>query len=311
VQPGRRWFLGKIDLVNEEKHRATQTSRSCKSVSQKTPSTLSPFRYPGGKSGLRSTIVEWILQLPYRPRNFLEPFSGGSSVGLAVAELDLADQITLVELDPDVAAVWQVILGRHSDLLASRIRRFELTEASARAVQAGNERDLVSRAFRCILLNRVARGGITAPGAGWLKRGERGRGILSRWYPETLAKRIESIHAIRGKINFVHGDGLQALKEFSSTPKTVAFVDPPYVAKGRGAGLRLYRYCDVDCETLFDVVQKFSGPVIITYHRSEVVIREARVAGIACHTVNMHTAHSVSKRQLLLYKAGANGTHEN
>ena len=146
-----------------------------------------------------------------------------------------------------------------------------------------------------------------APGAGWLNRGEGGKGIHSRWYPETLAKRIEGVHALRRRITFIQGDGLKALREFSSIPKTVAFVDPPYVAKGRGAGLRLYRHYDVDCHELFGIARDFSGPMIITYHRSEVVQREARDAGIQCRSVNMHTAHTVAKRQLLLHKPGQNG----
>ena len=146
-----------------------------------------------------------------------------------------------------------------------------------------------------------------APGAGLLNRGENGKGIHSRWYPETLAKRIESVHALRNKITFIQGDGLKALKKFGSTPNTVAFVDPPYVAKGRGAGLRLYSHYDVDCHKLFATVRDFKGPVVMTYHRSEIVQREARAAGIQCRTVNMHTAHTVSKRQLILHKPGQNG----
>src|SRR6266478_2688957 len=96
------------------------------------PSTLSPFRYPGGKSGLRSKIIKWLNDLNHRPQHFVEPFAGGASVGLAVAELDLADHVTLVELDPDVAAVWTVILDDSADLLANRVRKFVLTETSAR-----------------------------------------------------------------------------------------------------------------------------------------------------------------------------------
>ena len=275
------------------------------------PSTLSPFRYPGGKSGLRPKIIEWVRNLGRRPVNFIEPFAGGASVGLSIAELDLADCVTLVEIDPDVAAVWKAILGDKAPILAKRIREFELTEAAARKVAEQKNRDLVSRAFRCLLLNRISRGGITAPGAGWLKLGERGRGIHSRWYPETLAKRIESIQMLRRKIRFIEGDGLAALRDSNSDNLTVAFVDPPYVAEGRGAGVRLYRHYDVDCRELFHVAAKFSGPMVITYHRSEIVRREAAAAGITCHTVNMHTAHTVSKRQLILYKATSNGSAPN
>lgn len=272
-----------------------------------TPSTLSPFRYPGGKSGLRLKIIGWLGDLGYRPQHFVEPFAGGASVGLAVAELNLADHVTLVELDPDVAAVWKVILDGDAEAFAARVRMFVLTRKSARETLKSTDSDPVSRAFRCLLLNRISRGGIIAPGAGWLKRGEDDRGIRSRWYAETLAKRIESVHALRKRVTFVQGDGLQILRDFSSTSQTVAFVDPPYVVNGRGAGLRLYRHHDVDCEELFEIARSFSGPMIITYHRSEIVWREAISAGIKCHTVNMHTAHTGSKRQLILYKSGLNG----
>ena len=104
----------------------------------------------------------------------------------------------------------------------------------------------------------------------------------------------------------MEGDGLDTLREFSSTTQSVAFVDPPYVVSGRGAGLRLYRHHDVDCKELFNVSRNFNGPMIITYHRSEIVEREAKAAGIKCGTVNMHTAHDVAKRQLILYKPGSN-----
>lgn len=53
-----------------------------------------------------------------------------------------------------------------------------------------------------------------APGAGLLNYGEAGKGIHSRWYPETLAKRIESIYALRKKLTFIHEDGLQNPKRF-------------------------------------------------------------------------------------------------
>ncbi len=271
------------------------------------PSTLSPFRYPGGKSGLRRKIISWIQNLGFRPEHFIEPFAGGASVGLAIAELDLADHVTLVEIDPGVAAVWKVILNGNADAFAARIRKFLLSKTSARETIDATRRDQVSRAFGCLLLNRISRGGIMAPGAGWLNYGEGGKGILSRWYPETLAKRVESIHAMRNKLTFIQGDGLDTLRKFSSTPRAVAFVDPPYVVKGRGAGCRLYSHYDVDCEDLFEVARNFPGPMIITYHRSDIVRRTALAVGIECHTVNMHTAHTVSKRQLILYKPGLNG----
>ena len=272
------------------------------------PSTLSPFRYPGGKSRLRPRVVAWLRGLGWRPQHFVEPFAGGGSIALAVAELDLADHVTLVELDPDVAAVWRTILGSGSVEFAYRIRNFVLTEDSAKKALEQTEADLVSRAFRCLLRNRIQRGGIMAPGAGFLKRGENDKGISSRWYPETLAKRIEQIHALRAKLTFREEDGLKVLKSFAPKHRVAAFVDPPYIANGKGAGVRLYRYHEVDSVKLFKVAQQFSGPMIITYHRSEIVRRQAEAIKINCQTVSVRTAHSVKRRELIMYKTGKNGS---
>jgi len=67
-----------------------------------------------------------------------------------------------------------------------------------------------ARAFATILRNRVQRGGILAPGASFIKNGENGKGIRSRWYPETLRKRIEAILHIRSNIAFIKGDVLNS-----------------------------------------------------------------------------------------------------
>jgi len=243
--------------------------------------------------------------LGFRPTHFVEPFAGGASVGLAVAELDLADHVTLAEIDPDVAAVWQVILNGQADAFARRIRNFSLSHESATEVVGKKPNDTLAKAFRCLLLNRISRAGIMAPGSGWLNQGENGNGIHSRWYPETLAQRVESTHALRAKLTFDPRDGLEVLRSFSTKPRAIAFVDPPYVVKGRGAGRRLYTHCDVDCEKLFEIVKRFLGPMIITYHRSVIIERLADAAGIERHTVTMQTGHTRSKRELIMYKSAS------
>src|SRR6266436_4296622 len=107
-------------------------------------STLSPFRYPGGKSKLRRTIITWISQLGFRPTHFVEPFAGGASVGLAIAELDLADHVTLAEIDPDVSAVWNVVLNGQANAFAKQIRAFRLSRATAAELIAREPTDQLS-----------------------------------------------------------------------------------------------------------------------------------------------------------------------
>jgi DNA adenine methylase len=279
-----------------------RTEPDAKQRTERKPSTLSPFRYPGGKSRLRATIIEWISNLRFRPTHFLEPFAGGASVGLAVAELNLADHVTMAEIDPDVSAVWDVVLNGHAKAFTDRIISFRLNRTTAAQVSAREPTDQLSRAFRCLLLNRISRAGIMAPGAGWLNRGEDDKGIASRWYPETLANRIRSTNALHEKITFICGDGLQLLKKFANEPGVVAFVDPPYVVHGRGAGRRLYAHHDVDCDKLFETVRTFVGAMVITYHRSVVVERHADALGLERHTITVQTGHAHPKRELILYK---------
>ncbi len=285
--------------------RAASVTRNSRLAPIRAPSTLSPFRYPGGKSALRPTIIEWIRHLGYRPSHFVEPFAGGCSVGLAVAELDLVDRVTLVEIDPDVAVVWEVIFNGGAKRLAKRIRTFKLDIVTAREALKDRSGDSISRAFRCLLLNRISRGGIMAPGAGWPNRGERNRGIQSRWYPETLAKRVESVHALRDKITFIHGDRLEALKVYSKIPNTVAFVDPPYVqeAAEQGFGSTAITTLVVkSCLTQSEISRGRQSSRITV--RTSSSVRRRLQASIA-RTVRMHTAHTVSKRQLILHKPGS------
>jgi DNA adenine methylase len=270
-----------------------------------TPSTLSPFRYPGGKSRLRATVINWISELGFHPTYFVEPFAGGASVGLAIAELGLAQHITLAEIDPDVSAVWDVVLNGQATAFAERISNFRLNRSTAAETIAREPTDQLSRAFRCLLLNRISRAGIMAPGAGWLNRGENDHGIGSRWYPDTLVHRIVSTNALRDKITFVQCDGLELLEKFAKDSRAVAFVDPPYVVNGRGAGRRLYAHHDVDCDELFRIVKNFRGPMIITYHRSVIVERLAKAAGVQRRTVTVQTGHTRSKRELIMYKSAA------
>src|ERR1700677_495491 len=150
----------------------------------------SPFRYPGGKTWLVPLFRRWMFSLPTEPKLLVEPFAGGGIIGLTAAFEYLADEVLMVELDRQIAAVWKTILGGHARWLAKRIIDFELNPETAKAELSKtpkNEREL---AFQTIIKNRTQHGGILAEGAGVLKHGENGKGILSRWYPQTIAKRI-------------------------------------------------------------------------------------------------------------------------
>ncbi|MGD0794399.1 MAG: DNA adenine methylase [Dehalococcoidales bacterium] len=262
----------------------------------------SPFRYPGGKTWLIPKIRLWLTNLAQTPSLFIEPFAGGGIVSLSVAFEELADQILMVELDEQVASVWQTILGGEADWLADQILKFNMTNESLTdelSKKGGTTREI---AFRTLLRNRTSHGGILAPGAGLIKYGESGKGILSRWYPDTLAKRVRNIERFNKNISFIHGDGLDAIRKHKEDYNTVFFIDPPYTAAGKKAGTRLYFYHEIDHESLFTLLESIKGEFLMTYDNAEEIRRMAYRHGFKFTEVAMSNTHHATMNELLISK---------
>jgi DNA adenine methylase len=260
----------------------------------------SPFRYPGGKTWLVPRIRQWLVSLPEKPHEFVEPFAGGGIVGLTVAFERLASHVTMVELDEDVASVWKVILNNEARWLADKIVTFDLNPESVRSKLAESPTDLKERAFQTILRNRIYRGGILAPGSGIVKYGENGKGIKSRWYPATLYKRILDIETVKNRIHFIEGDGLKVLREMSHRSDTVFFIDPPYTAAGKKAGTRLYKYSDIDHDMLFTISDSLKGNFLMTYDSNNAVVELAKRHGFDILTIPMKNTHHAEMMELLI-----------
>lgn len=90
----------------------------------------SPFRYPGGKTWLVPIVRKWLKQSK-EYKKLIEPFAGGGIIGLTAAFENLANHVTMIELDKEVAAVWDVILNGDHKWLADKIYGFDLTPENA------------------------------------------------------------------------------------------------------------------------------------------------------------------------------------
>jgi len=262
----------------------------------------SPFRYPGGKTWLVPRIRQWLASLPMKPAKFVEPFAGGAIVSLTVAFEQLANSAILVERDEQVAAVWQTIVNTQdgAEWLANRISTFHLTPESANTLLSSPARPTKEKAFQTIVQNRISHGGILAPGAGVLKHGENGKGILSRWYPETLKKRILDIASIRERIRFIKGDGFEIIRKNAHYDNVVFFIDPPYTASTKRAGTRLYKYHQVDHEELFRLAGKIRGDFLMTYDDAEEVRALAVKHRFETRLVAMSNTHHATMNELLI-----------
>lgn len=258
----------------------------------------SPFRYPGGKTWLVPYIRLWLGRSPRKIKELIEPFAGGAIVGITAAFEGLVEKVTLVELDPDVSSVWETILRGNGEKLAAKILTFNPTPTTVKSLLETKPRSSFERAFATIVRNRVQRGGILAPGAGLMKKGENGKGLLSRWYPETLHRRILNIVAIRDRIRFIQGDGAEYIRKNMQKRSSVFFVDPPYTLAGR----RLYRYSDVDHRELFSCLNRSAGDFLMTYDDSSEIRSLTVEFRFDCETVAMKNTHNTSMTELLVGK---------
>ena len=178
--------------------------------------------------------------------------------------------------------------------------QFDLTpEEVAATVDRPSVSDL-DCAFQTILRNRVNRGGILAHGAGRIKRGELGKGLASRWYPQTLKQRILDIVRVRERLHFVEGDGLAALAQYTECADCVFFIDPPYTAGGKRAGSRLYNHSVIDHEELFRIASMLRGDFLMTYDDTAEIHALAKRYHFSTAPIAMKNTHHAAMTELLV-----------
>ncbi len=258
----------------------------------------SPFRYPGGKTWFIPYIRQWLNANESEGKDLIEPFAGGAIVSLTAVAEKRVRQALMVELDEDIVAVWDTILGDDAEWLTKRIVSFSVTKTNVESIFAGIPSHLREKAFAVLLKNRVSHGGILANGAGLLKHGENGKGLLSRWYPETLRTRILDIQNYKSNLKIVCGDGFQILRDNAHRKDVLFFIDPPYTVAGR----RLYRYSDIDHTELFRIAKTVRGSFLITYDNSNEIKKLASANGFQIAQVPMKGTHHVEKTELVISK---------
>lgn len=260
----------------------------------------SPFRYPGGKTWFVPTFRRWIASQPVKPRILVEPFVGGGIISLTALFEELVERVVMVELDDAVSAVWEAIVGGDAEWLADRVLTFPMSRDAVVAELQKTPASTREQAFHTILKNRTLHGGILAEGSSFIRHGENGKGIGSRWYPETLATRLINLKQVAARIDFRHGDGLQVMAEFSQSSDVVYFVDPPYTAGGKRAGRRLYTHHVIDHDHLFTLCESLQGDFLMTYDEADEVKEMARRHHCAMRLIPMKNTHHATMKELVI-----------
>ena len=260
----------------------------------------SPLRYPGGKTWLIPHIRQWLRETT--PEVLIEPFAGGAIVSLTAVMEDLAPSAVMIEIDRDVAAFWRSALESGATL-GEWVKRFDPTRENLEKLTGEAPRTVEEHGFRTLVLNRTRRGGILAPGASFTRNGENGKGLRSRWYPETLASRLAAIDRHADRLAFVEGDGMKLLPVLLHGwgRRAAVFLDPPYTAQGgKRAGSRLYSHWAVDHAELFQVVADHDCNFLITYDAAPEIAELVRQHNFNAVRLSMKNSHHNRVRELVI-----------
>ena len=251
----------------------------------------SPLRYPGGKTWLIPHIREWLRHT--QPKILIEPFAGGAIVSLTAVMERLVNTAVMAEIDRDVAAFWRSTLESGA-ILREWVIQFEPTIERLRELEQAIPATVTEHGFRTLVLNRTRRGGILAPGASFCRNGENGRGLLSRWYPETLATRLAAIQECADRIVFCEGDSMKLLPMMLGGwgRQAAVFIDPPYTAQGgKRAGSRLYAHSSIDHAALFDMLAETETNFLMTYDAAPEIIELVREHDFDAVCLSMKNGH--------------------
>ena len=250
-----------------------------------------PCVIQGGKTWLIPHIREWLAHAD--ARFLIEPFAGGGIVTLTAIAENLVDEAVMLEIDRDVAAFWCGAF-ESGTTLAEWVQQFEPTLESLSKLLNEPPKSLEAHAFRTLVLNRTRCGGILAPGASFSRQGENGKGLLSRWYPDTLAKRLLDLQNYKDRIAFFEGDGLKLMPSLLRGwgKKAAVFLDPPYTAGGgKKAGSRLYAHSELDHAKLFALLAKYKPNFLMTYDGSPEIIELVRKYDFDAALISMKNTH--------------------
>lgn len=260
----------------------------------------SPLRYPGGKTWLIPHIRHWLEST--EPEILIEPFAGGAIVSLTAVMENLVKTTVMVEIDRDVAAFWRSAL-ENGDTLQERVTKFKPTLNRLRKLEQDAPSSVLEHGFRTLVLNRTKRNGILAPGASFSRNGEGGKGLLSRWYPDTLADRLAAIQEHARNFIFLEGDGLKLLPVVLEGwgNRAAVFLDPPYTAKGgKKAGSRLYDHSNIDHAALFSILAEHDANFLMTYDPASEIVELVRRHNFNAVGLSMKNGHHNKMREIVV-----------
>lgn len=208
----------------------------------------SPLRYPGGKSRLIDFMKSIIEQNNLKGGTYIEPFSGGAAIALALAIDGYMKRVVINDYDRSIYAFWHSILY-YTDAFIDKIRNTPLSIDewyTQRQIQQNKQNvDLFDLGFSTFFLNRTNRSGVLKAGViGGLQQIGTYK-IDARYNKEQLIERIQLIAQFKDKFILHNEDAINLLRRYRNIArKNLIYLDPPYYIKGRELYVNFFKEAD-------------------------------------------------------------------
>lgn len=224
-------FCGKI--INKYK------ILDCKTEVKELAETISPLRYPGGKSKL-APLVRYIVEnkTTNKINTYIEPFAGGAGVALDLLINGSVENIIINDYDKSIYSFWKAVLTESERFIQTiRLTPVNITEwqRQKKIYSTYNDRYSFELGFATFFLNRTNRSGILSAGpiGGY---DQTGNYLLDvRFNKEKLINRIEKIAKYRSHIKVYNKDirSFIRLVIVKNQENSFVYFDPPYFSKGK------------------------------------------------------------------------------
>lgn len=231
------------------------------------PATVTPLRYPGGKTKLYPYIKQ-IIDLNNLHGTYIEPFAGGAGLALKLLLNNDVNRIVINDSDPAIYAFWHSVLYDTVEL-CDFVQNVDISVETWNRMrdiyfnQDGHS--LVEIGKATLFLNRVNRSGVLKGGliGGKAQDGEYKMDV--RFNRDSLIKKIEMISAEEQRIDVYNLDVYDFLSPtiLKHYYKTFINFDPPYVQKG--GQLYMDYFSADDHKKLKESISKLNRKWIVTY----------------------------------------------
>ncbi|WP_418808889.1 DNA adenine methylase [Phascolarctobacterium faecium] len=238
--------------------------------------TLSPLRYPGGKTQLYNFVNHTININKLHNVTYCEPFSGGAGLAISLLLKNSVNSIILNDFDISVYSIWYAILNDTSALIKKinctpiTIDEWKKQKNIYESHASINSKYCIELAFATLFLNRTNRAGIITGGPiGGFKQ-KSIYDISCRFKKTVLIKKIQDIAEHKNKIQLFNLDASELIsKHLAHMDNSSLFIyfDPPYYRQGKNLYKNFFTHQDhINLSVAIKSMDKFKW--IATYDNS-------------------------------------------